>query len=242
MGGQGGEIIAIRHVHFEDLGSFEDVLRERDIKITYLEAGRDRLAEPIGQRAPRLVVVLGGPVGVYESGDYPFLDEEMALIRERLSRGQPLLGICLGAQLIAAALGSRVYPAAVKEIGWRTIDLSAAGIASPLADVTAPVLHWHGDTFDLPAQAVHLASTPDCRNQAFAVGQHVLGLQFHPEVLGPAMESWLIGHACEIAGTPGVTVNDIRADTRRYASQLREQAQMFFRRWLDRALAGAAGE
>jgi GMP synthase (glutamine-hydrolysing) len=227
------EVIAVRHVHFEDLGSFEDVLRERNMKITYLEAGRDRLVEPVEQRAPHLLVVLGGPVGVYESDDYPFLDEEMALIRARLSRRQPLLGICLGAQLIAAALGAKVYPAGVKEIGWRAVELSAAGIAAPLADLTTPVLHWHGDTFDLPAGAVHLASTPDCRNQAFAVGRQVLGVQFHAEVVGRAIESWLIGHACEIAGAPGVTVRGIRADTRRYASRLEDQGRKFFSRWLD---------
>lgn len=231
------EIIAIRHVHFEDLGSFEHVLRERGAKVTYLDAGRDRLVERVEQSPPHLLVVLGGPIGAYESADYPFLDEEMALIRARLSRKEPLLGICLGAQLIAAALGAKVYPARVKEIGWGPVELSAAGIASPLADLTTPVLHWHGDTFDLPAGAVHLASTADCRNQAFAVGRHVLGLQFHAEVVGAAIESWLIGHACEIAGTPGVSVTGIRADTRLYASRLEDQGRKFFSRWLDGALA-----
>ena len=231
------EVVAVRHVAFEDLGSFEDVLADRDIKVTYLEAGRDELFERVEQDPPHLLVILGGPVGAYDTAAYPFLAEEMALIRARLAREQPLLGVCLGAQLIAAALGARVYPAGVKEIGWGPIELSAAGNASPLAEIATPVLHWHGDTFDLPAGAVRLASTTACRNQAFAVGRQVLGLQFHPEATGAAIESWLIGHACEIAGTPGVSVNDIRADTLKYASQLEDQSRKFFGRWLDGASA-----
>lgn len=228
--------IAIRHVYFEDLGSFEPVLKERGIDVTYLDAGRDRLVERGEQRPPDLLIILGGPIGVYENAIYPFLDEELALIRARLSRQEPLLGICLGAQLIAAALGARVYPAGVKELGWGAIDMTSAGADSPLAALTTPVLHWHGDTFDLPAEALHLASTPLCRHQAFSVGPQVLGLQFHAEVLGAAIESWLIGHACEIASTPNVSVQGIRADTRQYASRLESQSRKFFSRWLDRAL------
>lgn len=230
------EVIAVRHVHFEDLGSFADVLSERGIAVRYLEAGRDRLVERVEQADPDLLVLLGGPVGAYESAAYPFLDEELALVRARMSRQRPLLGICLGAQLIAAALGAAVYPAGVKELGWGPIRLSAAGAASPLGALTTPVLHWHGDTFDLPAGAVHLASTTGCPQQAFAVGRHTLGLQFHAEARGAAIESWLIGHACEIAATPGVSVGELRADTERYASQLEAQARKFFGDWLDETL------
>jgi GMP synthase (glutamine-hydrolysing) len=182
---------------------------------------------------PDLLVLLGGPVGAYELAAYPFLAEELALVRARMSRQRPVLGICLGAQLIAATLGADVHPAGVKELGWGPIELSPAGAAGPLGALTTPVLHWHGDTFELPAGAVHLASTPGCRNQAFAVGDRILGLQFHAEVRGRAIESWLIGHACEIAGTPGVSVGGIRADTERYASRLEAQGRKFFADWLD---------
>jgi len=228
---------AIRHVHFENLGSFEDVLEKRGFTVTYLDAGCDQLGDQVAQRSPQLLIILGGPIGAGERTIYPFLEEETALIQARLSREEPLLGVCLGAQLIAAALGSEVYPAEVKEIGWGDIELSAAGIASPLAELTTPVLHWHGDTFDLPAEAIHLASTSSCRNQAFAIGRHVLGLQFHAEIIGTAIEPWLIGHAYEIAHTPKVSVGGIRADTQRYARRLEEQSRTFFSRWLDEALS-----
>ncbi|MGW8375314.1 glutamine amidotransferase [Streptomyces sp. ODS28] len=227
------EALAVRHVAFEDLGTFEEVLEERDIQVTYVDAGRGRLREEVERRSPELLVVLGGPVGAGETTAYPFLTEEIELVRARLSREEPLLGVCLGAQLIAAAAGAKVYPAAVQEIGWQRVDLTAAGADSPLGELTAPVLHWHGDTFDLPTEAVHLASTPQCANQAFALGRRALGVQFHPEVRGAAIESWLIGHAHEIAHAPGVSPTGIREDTRRYAGLLESQCRRFFGRWLD---------
>lgn len=134
-------------------------------------------------------------------------------------------------------MGSGVYPGGSKEIGWGAVDLSAAGADSPLAAMTTPVLHWHGDTFDLPAGAAHLASTPACKNQAFAAGSRVLGLQFHAEVPAEAIESRLIGHAHEIEQTPGVSIREIRADTRRHARLLESRSRTFFNSWLDGALA-----
>jgi GMP synthase (glutamine-hydrolysing) len=230
------EAVAIRHVAFEDLGSFEKVLSERGIGVTYVDAGQGRLLEQVERRSPRLLVVLGGPIGAGETDAYPFLEEELALIRARMSREEPVLGICLGAQLIAAAQGAKVYPAEEKEIGWGAVELSEAGAGSPLAELTSPVLHWHGDTFDLPKGATHLASTPVCRNQAFAIGRSALGLQFHGEVRGAAIESWLIGHAHEIAQAAGVSVGEIRADTHRHADLLESRSRRFLHRWLDGAL------
>jgi GMP synthase (glutamine-hydrolysing) len=227
------EVIAVRHVAFEDLGVFEDVLLERGFRVSYVDAARDHLLLRVRERDPALLVLLGGPVGAYEDESYPFLESEKALVRDRVARQRPSLGICLGAQVIAAAMGARVYPAASKEIGWGPVRLSAAGVDSPLGELTDPVLHWHGDTFDLPERAVHLASTPVCHNQAFALGPHTMGLQFHPEVSGAVQESWLVGHAHEIAHTPGVTVAELRAAGRQYADTARRQGRAFFGRWLD---------
>ncbi|CAM5397251.1 GMP synthase [Streptomyces spiroverticillatus] len=229
------EAVAIRHIAFEDLGSFEQVLRDRDFDVTYVDAAQGHVRARVERRRPDLLVVLGGPMGAGETDAYPFLEEEMALIRAHLSRAKPLLGICLGAQLIAAALGAKVFPAEAKELGWGRVDLSGEGAVSPLAALTGPVLHWHGDTFDLPPGATHLASTPVCRNQAFAIGRTVLGLQFHPELRGSAVESWLIGHAHEISQAPGVSVQQIRTDTHRYAEAAEERGRRFFGRWLDGA-------
>jgi GMP synthase (glutamine-hydrolysing) len=139
----------IRHVAFEDLGIFREVLAARGYAVRYLEAGVDDLAGPLA--SADLAVVLGGPIGVYETERYPFLVTELRALERRLAAGRPTLGICLGAQLIAAALGARVYPGGKKEIGWAPVALTAAGRASPLAALEGrPVLHWHGDTFDLP--------------------------------------------------------------------------------------------
>ena len=171
-------------------------------------------------------MVLGGPIGVYEADAYPFLTPEIELIARRLHADRPTLGICLGSQLLAAALGARVYSSGVKEIGWAPIELSAAGEASCLRHLEkTAVLHWHGDTFDLPAEAVRLASTPVCKNQAFSWRAHALALQFHAETAGTALESWYVGHTGEIAATPGISVPQLRADTARGCAPARSRGR-----------------
>ena len=170
-------VLAIRHVAFEDLGGFEAPLKATGYAIRYADMGVDRIAD---LPAPDLLAVLGGPLGAYEDDVYPFLRDEIALIATRLTAGQPTLGICLGAQLMARALGARVYPGPGKEIGWKALALTAPG-EKLLAPLTVPVLHWHGDTFDLPQGATNLAATDICDHQAFAYGRHALAFQFHPE-------------------------------------------------------------
>jgi GMP synthase (glutamine-hydrolysing) len=223
--------VALRHVAFEDLGILEPLLRQRGYKVSYLEAGVDALTPAA---IADLLVVLGGPIGAYEMATYPWLGREIAAIERRLARGRPVLGICLGAQLIAAALGERVYPAGVKELGWAPIALTPAGRASCLAPLRAPVrvLHWHGDTFDLPAGATLLASTRQVANQAFQLPR-ALALQFHAEVTARGLERWLIGHTCEIAATKGVTVPGLRAATGRHATGLERAGRRVFTTWLD---------
>jgi len=225
----------IRHIAFEDLGSLEPALNQQDYAVTYVEAGLDSLAG-IDPLTPDIVIILGGPIGAYDEQDYPFLVDELHLLERRLEADLPTLGICLGAQLMARALGARVYPGLYKEIGWSPLELSNEGMHSSLAHLAAEhtaVLHWHGDTFDLPAGSTHLASTSKYKNQAFSWGKHGLALQFHPEVTALGLERWLIGHACEIAATPGVNIVGLRKDTARYVEKLEVQAAKFWRTWLE---------
>jgi GMP synthase (glutamine-hydrolysing) len=229
--------IALRHVAFEDLGSFAPVLARRGFEIAYREAAIDDFADPGLQRAD-LLIVLGGPIGAYEESLYPFLIDELATIERRLAAQKPVLGICLGSQLMARALGARVYPGHGKEIGWSPLTLSEAGRASPLAPFAAgqPVLHWHGDTFDLPQGAVHLAASARYQNQAFAWRRHGLALQFHIEAEARGLERWYVGHAAEIAATEGVEVPRLRRDAERHAAALAPLAARCLESWLETAL------
>ncbi|OAN49862.1 GMP synthase [Paramagnetospirillum marisnigri] len=230
--------VAIRHVAYEDLGSFEQTLGEAGFCIQYREAGWDEL-DAVDPLKPELMVVLGGPIGAYEDHDYPFLADELKLIEARLKAGRPIIGICLGAQLMARALGARVYPNdGVKEIGWSPLTLTGDGKTSPLAVLDrVPVLHWHGDTFDLPDGATLLASTPLTAHQAFAWGKAALGLQFHVEATAAGLERWFIGHACEIASVDGLSVPGLRAETRRFAPELEECAPEMLNRFLSATLS-----
>lgn len=228
------QAIALRHVAFEDLDALGPLLEERGYAISYCEAPTDDLAAPALDEAA-LVVVLGGPVGAYEAASYPFLAAETALIARRLGAGKRVLGLCLGAQLMAQALGARVFPSGAKEIGWAPVVLTAAGRAGPLAALDrGPVLHWHGDTFDLPRGALHLAATDATLNQAFAWERHGLGLQFHVETTARGLERWYVGHAVELAQA-GLCVPQLRAEAARHAPALVAAGRRAIGAWLDQS-------
>lgn len=227
--------VVIRHVPFEDLGSFAEPLGTQGYGIDFLEAGRDNLDDTRPREAD-LLIVLGGPIGANDDQDYPFLKHAFRIIEHRLKTEKPILGVCLGSQLLARVLGARVYAAPVKEIGWAPLTLTADGRRSPLGHLApekTSLLHWHGDTFDLPFGAVHLASTPLCLSQAFQWGNNILALQFHPEVTARGLERWFIGHTCEIRATEGVSVANLRRDTAQFGPALEVQGPRFFQDWLD---------
>jgi len=229
------EALAVRHVHFEDLGTLELVLGERAWSVRYLDVGLARVEAPKPE-GPALTVVLGGPIAAYDDLSYPTLKPLLALLEKRIAAGRPTLGICLGAQLIARVLGANVYAAEHKEIGWSPLTLTEAGRRSPVRHLDGSltsVLHWHGDTFDLPPGAVRLASTQVCENQAFAWGSNVLAFQCHPELRSDRFERWLIGHANEIATTQGIDPIQLRSDTERFGPTLERAARDTFGEWLD---------
>lgn len=225
--------VALRHVAFEDLGLLSSVLDREGWDVAFCDAAIDDVSHRSIEDTD-LLIVLGGPIGVYETDAYPFLTREIALLERRLARGRPTLGICLGGQLMAQALGARVYPGGIKEIGWGRVDITSEGLASclgPLAHDAARVLHWHGDTFDLPAGAQRLAFNAQYENQAFSYGRHALALQFHLEADPRQLEEWYVGHAVELA-IAGIPIADLRAATAEVANVLPSQADRIFTRWI----------
>ncbi len=225
------KVIALRHIHFEDLGTLEPVLIEQGYAIQYVDPSIESLRH-LSDKDADLLIVLGGPIGAYDEKIYPFLGGELELIQRWLLSGKPLLGICLGAQLIARALGANVYPLGVKEIGFSPLTLTDAGRQSALAAVDGiPVLHWHGDQFDIPDGALHLASTPVGANQAFSFGTQVLGLQFHLEADTSKLERWLVGHANEL-GQADIDPQALRIEAARIGKQLHAASRLVLENWL----------
>lgn len=190
-------IQCLKHVTFEGPAGIADWAESRGHPIT---------PTPLYEGAPvpdldtfDWLVVMGGPMGVGDESVHPWLAPEKALIGEAIAAEKTVLGVCLGAQLIAEALGARVYPNPEKEIGWMPVELTESGRASPLTGflpASLDVFHWHGDTFDLPPGAVRLARSGPCANQAFVYGGRVLGLQFHLEST-PASVADILAHCAQ---------------------------------------------
>jgi GMP synthase (glutamine-hydrolysing) len=231
--------LAVRHVAFEDLGLLGPLVSSRGYGVRYHDAG----VQPIDAEtllAPELLIVLGGPIGVYEGDAYPFIADEIAAIAARLKADKPTLGICLGAQMMAAALGARVAPGPVKEIGWAPLTLTPEGQTSVLAPLGATsVLHWHGDNCELPAGCTRLAMTPHCPVQAFMRGPSQLALQFHLETEPKRFETWLVGHTVEL-GKAGLDPRALRQEARAVGPATRELGQKVLSAWLDKAVGAAA--
>lgn len=220
---------AIRHVLFEDLGILEPLLNEGGYEVEYLDAG----IEDLGAAAETdLLVVLGGPIGVGDVDAYPFLRDEIELIAARLDAGGPTLGVCLGAQLMAAALGAEVHSTGRTEIGFGELELTPEGRASALAGLEGiPVFHWHGDEFAIPDGAERLASTEGFPNQAFSIGTNALALQFHIEADPAYLERWLIGHSGELAAAR-IEPASLRDAAAEHGERLASAARRVIADWL----------
>ncbi|RMD85344.1 MAG: glutamine amidotransferase [Candidatus Dadabacteria bacterium] len=232
------KILVFQHVAHEVLGTLDPLLRQAGFRIRYVNFGRDPMAKPRLDGYDGLVV-LGGPMNVGQAREFPHIPTEIELIDEAIDRDLPILGVCLGAQLIAAALGARVYPAPEKEIGWYPIRLSEGGRTDPLLghlNDEEYIFQWHGDTFDIPEGAVHLASSPICPNQAFRYGSRVYALQFHMEVDQAMIERWLRvpRHLEELAELRGrIDPERIRRETPVFIGRLQEAAQQTFRKFIE---------
>lgn len=197
----------LQHVSFETPGYLADMIRERGYSLGTVALYNGEPLPAVGDFDG--LIVMGGPMSVHDEAEFPWLAAEKGLIADAIRAGKKVLGICLGAQLIAAACGARVYRSAVKEIGWWPVKGVRAEGGERMEgraenEMGMVAFHWHGETFDLPAGAELLASTEVCVNQAFRLGEKILGIQFHPEVTGEIIRGMveLEGWELEVAGAP----------------------------------------
>jgi GMP synthase (glutamine-hydrolysing) len=222
----------LQHTASETLGSIEDALRGHHVGFNYIETHR-------GQSVPKEMagraglVVMGGPMGVYEEAKFPFLRDEMRLIESALALGKPILGVCLGSQLLAAVLGAEVKKGERKELGWYEVTRSESAAADPLFTGVKPSFwpfHWHGDVFALPQESVGLAASEQTSCQAFRYGKNAYGLLFHLEVTPAQIAQMLSVFADELCEAGG-TAAEIDAQTPRHLPALQGIAGGVFGRW-----------
>lgn len=232
-------VLVCQHVAAEPLGLLDPMLRERGHRIRYINFARDPDAEPKLDRYQALIV-LGGPMQVGQSRRYPHLTTECRLIESALRDDKPMLGICLGAQLLAHVEGAPVGPGPRPEIGWYTVEPEAATAAdpvlSPLAEPT-PIFQWHHWGFDCPAGASSLATHPDSGCQAFRAGEQAWGFQFHLELDGRLINRWLrLPFYLEDLAGSGLdrTAEEIHRENDLYMARSLALAECVFGRWLDR--------
>jgi len=230
-------VLVFQNVAHESLGIIADVLREAGLEFRYANLF-DEVPSSFDPSELAGLVVLGGPMNVDEITKYPYLADEVQLIRQSLDAQVPLLGICLGAQLLAKSLGSCVYPAPRKEIGWYTITTTPQAASDPLLGHLRPaetVFQWHGDTFDLPDGAVNLASSPVCEDQAYRYGDRAYGLQFHVEVTSQMIDDWLDepGGCQEIAELDYIDADEIRGQVAERLPKMHSIARPMFQTFAD---------
>lgn len=231
-------ILVFQHVAAEPLGTLDPLIRARGHRIRFVNFERDPQAQPQVDRYHGLIV-LGGPMNVEEHPQRAHLRTELGAIEAALRQGKPVLGICLGSQLLAHVLGAPIRRHPHSEIGWYPLVTTAAGRADPVFGVFgvgSPVFQWHSYSFDLPTSAVHLAHTATCENQAFRYGDNAYGVQFHPEIDASLIHRWLgrADYRAELCA-PGAhhDEHDIRAHTQAHAAPMSALAEPMFERFLD---------
>lgn len=192
--------LIIRHVPYEGLAGYRFPIEAAGFKLDRIDVCGPEFAEA-DFLTPDLLILMGGPMGVYESEAHPWIAHEIDRVAERLANDLPTLGICFGAQLVAAALGANIYPGPAKEVGFGQLTITEAGRATPVAHLSdVPVLHWHGDTFDLPHGTELLASTESYPNQIFRRGKSLLALQCHAEMgTDPRIDAWIAESADDLS-------------------------------------------
>lgn len=231
------EIVVFQHDPFEDLGFFAEILEKQKANYRVIRLFHGEMPAEDWEHLKALIV-LGGPMSAHQEADYPFLRWEKAIIRAAMDESVPILGVCLGAQLIAAALGTSVFRGRVREIGWSPISVTAHGQVDSLLGYlpeNATVFQWHGDGFDLPSGAIRLASSVHYENQAFRLGKSIYGLQFHLEVTPRMIERWIDERSKDLAQAPHVSPEKIRSDTRNYAPTLKYYGERFLSEFVRRS-------
>jgi len=233
------KLLVCQHVPFEILGTLNPLLKDAGFRIRYVNFGRNPDQRPVLDKYAALIV-LGGPMNSDQIDTYPNLQAEVELIREAADRDMSVLGICLGAQLLAKALGGSVSRNPVREIGWYDVELTPAGTDDPVLSTFAKqqqVFQWHEDGITLPDDCVHLARSPASEVQAFRHGEHVYGFQFHPEVDSSLIERWLNvpdNQPILEAEQGNVVPDEVRAQTSERIADLQELSRRTFGRWIDR--------
>lgn len=197
--------LIVKNIDIEGPGRLGEFLASKGIPMDFIELEKgDRLPDDIGDYG--FIVILGGPMNVYEEDRYPYLKDEDRFIKDAIEKEIPLLGICLGAQLIAKAAGAKVFANHVKEIGWYKITLTETGLKDPLfngLEREISVFQWHGDTFSIPEGGLLLASSALCKNQAFRY-KSAYGFQFHIEVIPDMIEDWIDSYQSELNSLKGI--------------------------------------
>jgi GMP synthase (glutamine-hydrolysing) len=230
------EVLVFQHDVFEDLGFFSEVFDKQGAEYRVVRLFHGEMPAEDWEHVSALII-LGGPMSVDEEDNFPFLRWERRIIRAAIDETVPILGVCLGARLIAATLGAQVFRGPVKEIGWSQVSITPHGQVDSLLGYlpeSATVFQWHGDGFDLPAGAIRLASSVNYSNQAFRVGKSIYGLQFHLEVTPCMIERWIEERSKDLALAPYVLPDKILADTQSYAPTLRYYGERFLTEFVRR--------